>query len=124
MEDGETNRKLISVDADAGGANVATAENGTDRRYDWPTQEPFDLMLMDMQMPVMDGYTATRACATAASRADHRADGARHEGRPGKVRAAGCSGYLTKPINMDSWWPPLPKLRRGYGCLHWPTVIA
>jgi HPt (histidine-containing phosphotransfer) domain-containing protein len=57
---------------------------------------------MDMQMPVMDGFTATRAL---------RADGSKvpifaltanaMKGAEKQVMKAGCTGFLTKPINID-----------------------
>ncbi len=59
VEDGDTNRKLIDLILRRAGLEVATAENGK-LGVDAAMSEPFDLILMDMQMPVMDGYTAAR----------------------------------------------------------------
>ncbi len=101
VEDGETNRKVISVALNMAGAEVATAENGK-IGVATALNGSFDLILMDMQMPVLDGYQAARtlrdlgvklpiiALTAHAMSTDER-----------KCLDAGCSGYLTKPINLD-----------------------
>ena len=102
-EDGRTNRHLIELILTNAGAEVTLAENGLEGVEAIRAQpDRFDLVLMDMQMPVMDGYTATRtlreegydrpivALTAHAMRGDEE-----------KVREAGCSGYLTKPVDID-----------------------
>jgi CheY-like chemotaxis protein/HPt (histidine-containing phosphotransfer) domain-containing protein len=101
VEDGDTNRKLLNVTLTRSGAEVGTAENGK-IALQVAAEESFDLVLMDMQMPVMDGYTATRILRDRGFRGPiialtaHAMKGDRE-----KCVEAGCSGYLTKPINMD-----------------------
>jgi CheY-like chemotaxis protein/HPt (histidine-containing phosphotransfer) domain-containing protein len=102
VEDGESNRNLISLVLSEAGASVVTAANGREG-VDAAMREPFDLVLMDMQMPVMDGYTAARALRAAGMRFPIIALTA-HAMRDDekKCLAAGCSGYLSKPVAIDS----------------------
>ncbi len=66
VDDGDSNRKLITLVLGRAGASVQTARNGKEA-VDAIGRMPFDVVLMDMQMPVMDGYTATRSCASKGS---------------------------------------------------------
>ena len=63
-EDGPDNQRLIRFHLERAGASVQIAENGRlavqailDARE---SEQPFDVVFMDMQMPDMDGYAATR----------------------------------------------------------------
>jgi signal transduction histidine kinase/CheY-like chemotaxis protein len=101
VEDGDTNRQLISLLLTTAGATVVCAENG--QKGVWAAmQEHFDLILMDMQMPVMDGYTAARTLRSAGYTLPIIALTA-HAMRDDqeKCLAAGCSDYLTKPVVID-----------------------
>lgn len=102
VDDGDTNRDLITVLLQDAGATVVCAADGQ-QGIEAARREPFDLILMDMQMPIVDGYTATGLL---------RAEGytlpiialTAHamRGDEAKCCQAGCSGYLVKPIDIDS----------------------
>jgi CheY-like chemotaxis protein/HPt (histidine-containing phosphotransfer) domain-containing protein len=100
-DDGETNRKLIQVFLSRHGAEVQTVENG-EMACRLALAEPFDVVLMDMQMPLLDGYAATRKLRSLGfekpiiALTAHAMKGDRE-----KCSYAGCSGYLSKPVNVD-----------------------
>ena len=82
------------------------AENGA-VAFEKFTARKFDLVLMDRQMPVMDGLTATRAMREW-EKANHRPPtpiialtASALKGDQEKFVAAGCTAYLTKPIKQD-----------------------
>ncbi len=99
VEDGETNRKLIRLMLDRHGVEVATAENGQ-VGFEKAISGQYDVVLMDMQMPVMDGYTATTRLREQEITTPIIALTAHAmKGDQEKCLEAGCSGYLTKPID-------------------------
>lgn len=101
VEDGDTNRKLIRLLLTREGHTVVTAENG-DEGWREALAAPFDLILMDMQMPVMDGYTSTARIREQGITTPVLALTAHAMlGDEQKCLAAGCDGYLTKPIERS-----------------------
>jgi|GEM_PF-2833517 len=103
-EDGPDNQKLIAFILKKAGAEVSLAENGeVARQAAVKAMEMgllYDVILMDMQMPVLDGYEATRKIR------EHGYTGSiisltanAMEGDREKCISAGCNDHLTKPIN-------------------------
>jgi signal transduction histidine kinase/ActR/RegA family two-component response regulator len=105
-DDGPDNQRLISFILKKAGADVVVAENGEIACQQMIAAEaagrPFDCVLMDIQMPVLDGYGATAKlrslnfrCPIIALTANAMA-GAREN-----CLLAGCDAYLTKPIHRE-----------------------
>ena len=113
VEDGSDNQRLIAYILRKAGAEVAIAENGqqaidqilADEAVISPERPcrvaPFDVVLMDMQMPILDGYSAMRRlrsmgytgpiiALTAHAMSQDRQ----------KCLDAGCDEYLTKPVEQ------------------------
>ncbi len=101
VDDGDTNRKLIKLVLSRAGVEIDTAEDGQ-QALAMALNEKFDLILMDMQMPIVDGYSATRRLREEGVTIPIIALTA-HAMRDDEARCleAGCSGYLTKPIDPD-----------------------
>jgi CheY-like chemotaxis protein len=102
-EDDEDNRLLIRTQLERAGATVEVAGDGAAAAERALAAEaegrPFHLVLMDMRMPAMDGYAATRALREAGYRRPIVALTAQAMvGDREKCLAAGCDDCLAKPI--------------------------
>jgi signal transduction histidine kinase/CheY-like chemotaxis protein/HPt (histidine-containing phosphotransfer) domain-containing protein len=110
VEDGDTNRRLIHKMLERHGIEVVDAVNGQ-VGVDLATTHEFDVILMDMQMPVKDGYTAATELRTKGLTIPIVALTAHAmSGDAEKCRRAGCSEYLTKPIQESRLMRKLAEL--------------
>ncbi len=113
VEDNELNQQVATELLESAGAIVTVAGNGkiaVDLLRDGPQPPAFDIVLMDLQMPEMDGFTATRHL-----RADSRFNDlpilamtahALVEERD-RCLQAGMNGHVTKPIDPDALFAAL-----------------
>ncbi len=100
-DDVEANRKLIKLVLASAGAELEQATNGREA-YEMARNGEFDMVLMDMQMPVMDGFTAVRKLRNEGFNLPIYALTAdAMKGAEEACRDAGCTGFLTKPIDLD-----------------------
>jgi signal transduction histidine kinase/ActR/RegA family two-component response regulator/HPt (histidine-containing phosphotransfer) domain-containing protein len=113
VDDGPENRELLKLVLGDTGLRVSEAENGK-VGVELARREAFDIILMDMQMPIMDGFTATRTLRAEGQKMPIFALTANAmKGAEKQVMEAGCSGYLTKPINIDQLLQTLADLLGG-----------
>ena len=100
-DDSATNRKMVRVVLQKAGLQIEEAENGA-IAVEKAMAEDFDLILMDMQMPVMDGFTAIKTLVDAGCTRPIIAFTANvMEQDRQRCIDAGCSGFLSKPINIE-----------------------
>ncbi len=131
VEDQPLNQELARDLLERAGMQVVTATNGQECLDKLEREGPFDGVLMDCQMPVMDGYTATERirstdrwkelpviAMTASAMASDRE----------RVLRCGMNDHITKPLDIASMFtimarwiiPAKPTLADGHGL--WPTA--
>ena len=105
VDDNELNVELATFLLEADGWSVATAADGPEALAQVANAPP-DLILMDIQLPGMDGLALTRRLKSdPATRAipiiaftAYAMKGDEH-----RMRAAGCDGYISKPIDVATF---------------------
>ena len=104
VEDNDDNVYMLKMRLELlDGFQVLTAENG-ERGYEAAVAERPDIILMDLEMPIVDGWEATRRLKSNPETRDipviafsaHALAGERE-----KALAAGCDDFETKPIEFD-----------------------
>ncbi len=105
VEDNPVNRRLAEFLLRSQGYQVRAATNAQEA-FDTIKAERPDLILMDVQLPGMDGLEATRKLKAEPTTRDIPVVAVTSYAMKGdreKALAAGCSGYITKPIDKDTF---------------------
>ena len=101
IEDQEDNRAILRDLLTSAGFSVLEAVNGAEGVTKARSELP-DLILMDIQMPIMDGYEATRRIKSDAATASIPIIAVTSYALSGdevRAREAGCNGYVAKPFS-------------------------
>lgn len=102
VDDDEMNRDMLSRRLLRKGYEVVLAVNGAEAIEKTAVERP-ELILMDLSMPVLDGYEATRRLKAQAETAGIPIIGLSAHAMVGdreKALAAGCDDYDTKPVEL------------------------
>src|SRR5215467_5277319 len=101
VEDQEDNRMIMRDVLSSAGFDLIEAVNGEDGVKLAHSERP-DLILMDIQLPIIDGYEATRRIKGSAELKSIPIIAVTSyalSGDQAKARAAGCDGYVSKPFS-------------------------
>jgi len=112
VEDREDNRVLAKKLLERAGFRVVEATDGREALERAAAQRP-DLLLLDMSLPLVDGWTVTRTLRQSPDFKDllivaltaHAMDGDRE-----RALEAGCDEFLTKPIEMAKFIPTIRRI--------------
>ena len=117
VEDNEMNRDMLSRRLERKGYSVALAVDGQ-QGIDKVAADPPALILMDMSLPVLDGWEATRRL-----KADQRTQhipvialtAHAMQGDEQKAKEAGCDDYDTKPVELERLLGKIEALLKASG---------
>jgi two-component system cell cycle response regulator DivK len=105
IEDNEQNMYLVTFILERNSYRVLQARSGDEGVRLAETHEP-DLILLDIQLPVMDGYAVARALRKKQALTQTPIIAVTSFAMPGdreQALAAGCTGYIEKPIDPDTF---------------------
>lgn len=111
IEDNETNLYLMRYILEKSGHQIIEARDGQ-TGIELAKREKPDLILMDIQLPVMDGYEATKKIRASAEGKDVPIIAITSYAMVGdkeKTLRAGCTAYLEKPINPETFMIEIEK---------------
>jgi two-component system cell cycle response regulator DivK len=117
IEDNEQNRYLVTYLLQARGYQVTSAEDGAKGIEVARTLVP-SLILLDIQLPVMDGYAVARALRAIDSLAQVPIVAVTSYAMPGdreRALAAGCNGYIEKPIDPETFVEEMQRVLTAVG---------
>jgi signal transduction histidine kinase/ABC-type nitrate/sulfonate/bicarbonate transport system substrate-binding protein/DNA-binding NarL/FixJ family response regulator len=129
VEDNVANRQLLRVMLERAGAMVGQAEHGLValQRLEQEGTSAWDLILMDIQMPELDGLETTRRLRARSNGAEIPIIGLSAHSRDEDSRealAAGMSAYLSKPIDPTQLFTELQRWLTPRTLDHWrPTIV-
>ena len=108
IDDNQTNRLVLTKNVEAMGCRVIAVSSGAKGlealRNAHRIGDPFHVVLMDMQMPGMDGEQTARAIKSDPAVKDVKIiilTSMGHRGDAARMEALGCSGYLLKPVKQQ-----------------------
>jgi PAS domain S-box-containing protein len=131
VEDNEINQQVAREILEGAGLRVTLANNGQEA-VDAVQNNHYDVVLMDVQMPVMDGYTATREIRNLKSEIRNvpiiAMTAHAMAGDEEKSLQAGMNGHVTKPIDPDQLfgalqqWVKPPDERQAWASINTPAT--
>ena len=114
IEDNELNMKLVRSLLKMGKYEVLEAPDAETGMKLLNDNKP-DLILMDIQLPGMDGLTATQILKSEGEIMIIALTSHAMEGDDKKVKEAGCDGYITKPIDTRGFLQTVSDYLNGSG---------
>lgn len=111
IEDNEQNLYLVTFLLERNGYRVSAARDGV-IGIEQAAREIPDLILLDIQLPLLDGYAVAKQLKSCDELANVPIVAVTSYAMPGdreKAIASGCSGYIEKPINPDTFLTQIEK---------------